>query len=50
MERGAADEQVRMFAGETLLRVWTYIERRGNEIQADGTKPNEAVWEECIKG
>ncbi|KUJ11264.1 uncharacterized protein LY89DRAFT_710354 [Mollisia scopiformis] len=27
MERGATDEQVRMFAGENLLRVWADIER-----------------------
>jgi membrane dipeptidase len=50
MERGATDEQVRMFAGENLLRVWENIEKVGKEIQAEGTKPNEAVWEERIKG
>ncbi|CZR59500.1 related to Putative dipeptidase NECHADRAFT_87110 [Phialocephala subalpina] len=49
MERGATDEQVRMFAGENILRVWGEIERRGKETQAQ-TKPNEAVWEERIKG
>jgi len=50
MERGATDEQICMFAGENLLRVWTDIERRAKEIQAEGTTPNEAVWEERIDG
>ena len=50
MERGATDEQIRMFAGENLLRVWNNIEKRGKEIRAAGTKPNEAVWEDRIKG
>jgi membrane dipeptidase len=50
MELGATDEQVQIFAGENLLRVWADIERRGNENQARGTKPNETVQEERIKG
>ncbi|TVY92880.1 putative dipeptidase [Lachnellula willkommii] len=48
-ERGATDEQLRGFAGENLLRVWGNIEKRGKEIRTT-TKPNEAVWEERIKG
>ncbi|KAJ9144957.1 Dipeptidase [Pleurostoma richardsiae] len=41
MERGATDEQVRLFAGENILRVWEEIERRAVEIQAAGEKPSE---------
>lgn len=38
MERGATDEQMRLFAGDNLLRVWSAIERRAEEIQATGEK------------
>ncbi|KAI1469073.1 membrane dipeptidase-domain-containing protein [Daldinia caldariorum] len=41
MERGATDEQVRLFAGENILRVWSRIEQRAREIQATGEKPVE---------
>lgn len=44
MERGATDEQIRLFAGENLLRVWGNIERRAREIQATGEKPSEAEY------
>ncbi|OIW30408.1 hypothetical protein CONLIGDRAFT_573456 [Coniochaeta ligniaria NRRL 30616] len=45
MERGATDEQMRMLAGENILRVWGNIERRALEIQATGEKPNEEEYE-----
>lgn len=41
MERGATDEQIRLIAGENLLRVWGEIEHRAREIQATGEKPSE---------
>lgn len=44
MERGATDEQVRLLAGENLLRVWGDIERRGQEIRAT-EPPVEDEWE-----
>lgn len=44
MERGATDDQIKLFAGENLLRVWANIERRATEIQATGEKPVEAEW------
>ncbi|KAI1807482.1 membrane dipeptidase-domain-containing protein [Daldinia bambusicola] len=45
MERGATDEQVRLFAGENILRVWSRIEQRAREIQATGEKPVEEEYE-----
>lgn len=45
LERGATEEQVRLFAGENLLRVWSNIDKVGQQIQAQGDKPNEEVWE-----
>ncbi|KAI0381315.1 membrane dipeptidase-domain-containing protein [Hypomontagnella monticulosa] len=45
MERGATDEQVRLFAGENILRVWSNIEKRAREIQATGEKPVEEEYE-----
>jgi membrane dipeptidase len=39
MERGGGtDEQMRMFAGDNLLRVWADVERWAGEIQATGEK------------
>ncbi|KAH9885548.1 membrane dipeptidase-domain-containing protein [Xylariomycetidae sp. FL2044] len=46
MERGATDEQVRLFAGENILRVWAHIEKRAREIQASGEKPVEEEYGE----
>ena len=45
MARGATDDQIRQLAGDNLLRVWADIERRGEEIQAEGDKPVEEEWE-----
>lgn len=45
MERGATDDQIRLLAGENILRVWGNIERRAREIQATGEKPSEAEYE-----
>ncbi|KAI1207857.1 membrane dipeptidase-domain-containing protein [Annulohypoxylon truncatum] len=45
MERGATDEQVRLFAGENILRVWSNIEQAAREIQATGEKPVEEEYE-----
>ncbi|KAH8690459.1 membrane dipeptidase-domain-containing protein [Talaromyces proteolyticus] len=45
MARGATDQQIRLLVGENLLRVWADIERRGREIQAEGSKPVEEEWE-----
>lgn len=45
MARGATDEQIRMFAGENLLRVWENIEAAATMIQATGEQPVEEVWE-----
>ncbi|KAJ3544798.1 hypothetical protein NM208_g2855 [Fusarium decemcellulare] len=41
MQRGATDEQIRLLAGENILRVWGNIEKRSKEIQATGEKPVE---------
>lgn len=46
MEKGATDAQMRLFAGENLLRTWTEIEQRAQEIQASGEKPVEDESEE----
>jgi membrane dipeptidase len=45
MERGATDEQIRLFAGKNILRVWKDVEEVARRIQARGTKPNEAYWD-----
>ncbi|KAI2465945.1 membrane dipeptidase-domain-containing protein [Annulohypoxylon bovei var. microspora] len=45
MERGVTDEQIRLFAGENILRVWSKIEQRAREIQATGEKPVEEEYE-----
>jgi membrane dipeptidase len=45
MERGATDEQVRMFAGENLLRVWTEVEKVAKQLREGGVKPLEAEYE-----
>ena len=45
MERGATDAQIRLFAGENLLRVWEDIELAAQRIQAEGQKPVESEWE-----
>ncbi|KAM0335232.1 hypothetical protein ACHAQA_000275 [Verticillium albo-atrum] len=45
MARGATDEQVRLFAGENLLRVWEEIEGKAREFQASGEKPVEEEYE-----
>ncbi|KAF2675773.1 hypothetical protein K458DRAFT_323692 [Lentithecium fluviatile CBS 122367] len=45
MERGATDEQIRMFAGENILRVWEEVEQRAKEMQAGGMKPVEKEYE-----
>lgn len=45
MARGATDEQIRLLVGENLLRVWADIEQRGQEIQAEGSRPVEDEWE-----
>ncbi|KAI1385684.1 membrane dipeptidase-domain-containing protein [Hypoxylon trugodes] len=45
MERGVTDEQIRLFAGENILRVWSNIEKRAREIQATGEKPSEEEYD-----
>ncbi|XXH01866.1 hypothetical protein Hte_008228 [Hypoxylon texense] len=45
MERGATDEQIRLLAGDNILRVWSQIEQRAREIQATGEKPVEEEYE-----
>ncbi|KAI0147948.1 membrane dipeptidase-domain-containing protein [Hypoxylon sp. NC0597] len=45
MARGATDEQIRLLAGDNILRVWESIERRAQEIQTEGEKPVEEEWE-----
>lgn len=44
MARGATDDQIRLLAGDNLLRVWGDIERRAQEIQAT-EQPVEEEWE-----
>jgi membrane dipeptidase len=44
MARGATDDQIRLLAGDNLLRVWGDIERRAKEIQAEEL-PVEEEWE-----
>ncbi|KAI2623628.1 membrane dipeptidase-domain-containing protein [Hypomontagnella submonticulosa] len=45
MARGATDAQIRLLAGDNILRVWESIQRRAREIQAEGEKPVEEEWE-----
>ncbi|GAM41910.1 hypothetical protein TCE0_042r15407 [Talaromyces pinophilus] len=45
MARGATDDQIRLLVGDNLLRVWADIQRRGEEIQAEGSRPVEDEWE-----
>jgi membrane dipeptidase len=45
LERGATDEQVHLFAGENLLRVWGNIEKAGKQLRTQGRTAVEAVWE-----
>jgi len=45
MARGATDEQVRIFAGENLIRVWENIEAAAEISQASGERPVEEIWE-----
>src|SRR5262245_6673008 len=45
MARGATDDQIRLLVGDNLLRVWAEIDRRGQEIRADGDRPVEEEWE-----
>ena len=45
MARGAADEQVKLFAGENLIRVWENVEAAAKVIQTSGEKPDEEIWE-----
>ncbi|RDL40199.1 Dipeptidase [Venustampulla echinocandica] len=49
LQRGATEEQVRLFAGDNLLRVWSNIELAGKRLQSVGQKANEAVWEERLE-
>lgn len=44
MARGATDEQIRLLAGDNLLRVWGEIERRGEELRTEEL-PVEDEWE-----
>lgn len=45
MERGATDDQIRLFAGKNILRVWSNIEKAAREIQATGERPVEEEYE-----
>ncbi|WZH48001.1 membrane dipeptidase-domain-containing protein [Fusarium acuminatum] len=45
MQRGATDEQIRLLAGENILRVWGDIEKSAKTIQATGEKPVEEEYE-----
>ncbi|KAL7629559.1 hypothetical protein AAE478_001080 [Parahypoxylon ruwenzoriense] len=45
MARGATDDQVRLLVGDNLLRVWESIQRRAQEIQAEGEQPVEEEYE-----
>lgn len=48
LARGATDEQVRLFAGENILRVWKAVEDTASRIQAENSRdslPSEAIWE-----
>ncbi|KAI1758994.1 hypothetical protein GGR53DRAFT_524213 [Hypoxylon sp. FL1150] len=45
MAREATDDQIRLLAGDNLLRVWESIQRRAREIQAQGEKPVEEEYE-----
>lgn len=44
MARGVSDDQIRLLAGDNILRVWADIERRGKEIQMEEL-PVEDEWE-----
>lgn len=44
LQRGATDEQIRLLAGENILRVWAEVEKRAGELQAT-EKPVEREYE-----
>lgn len=44
LQRGATDEQIRLLAGENILRVWAEVEKRAVELQAT-EKPVEREFE-----
>ncbi|ORY15348.1 membrane dipeptidase-domain-containing protein, partial [Clohesyomyces aquaticus] len=41
MARGATDEKIHGLVGDNIIRVWGNIQRRGEEIRAEGRKPVE---------
>lgn len=43
MKRGATDKQIRLLAGENLLRVWSDVEKYASRATAQ--LPVEEVWE-----
>lgn len=45
MKRGATDDQIRLLAGDNILRVWSDVEQRAKEIQATGELPVEDEYE-----
>lgn len=45
MKRGATDDQIRLVAGENILRVWAEVERKAKAIQATGELPIEDEYE-----
>jgi membrane dipeptidase len=45
MARGATDAEIRLFAGENLIRVWREVEQASKRIQATGEMPSEEVWD-----
>ncbi|KAK0387061.1 hypothetical protein NLU13_5374 [Sarocladium strictum] len=45
MKRGANDDQIRLLAGDNILRVWAEVEERAREIQATGELPVEEEYE-----
>lgn len=45
MAKGATDDQIRLFAGENLLRVWENAEIAAKGIRDSGEKPNEEIWD-----
>ncbi|KAK6383987.1 hypothetical protein LTS17_003279 [Exophiala oligosperma] len=45
MKRGATDRQIRLLAGDNILRVWGQVEKYAQKAQRQSKLPVEVVWE-----
>ncbi|TVY29654.1 putative dipeptidase [Lachnellula hyalina] len=45
LDRGATEEELALCIGDNLIRVWTEVAAKRDEMKATGVKPVEDVWE-----